>query len=114
MSILGTFLGKLIFTEVKNTILKSTTPVDNNRADEVAARVTEDLAPRLQHQTNNEPWFRSRVTWGSIAAAFTAVGGMIGMFANGDFDPALAAQYLTVLLGGGFALWGRWVAKKPL
>lgn len=73
-----------------------------------------ETAKVIISQTNNEPWYQSRVTWGAIAAILSGLGAAAGLLAAGDWSPEL---WLTALgsVGGGLAtLWGRWIAKKPL
>lgn len=73
-----------------------------------------EAAKIIVNQTNNEPWFQSRVTLGSLASVLGAVTALMNMFATGDFDPTIAGGAIATLLGAGLALYGRWAAKKPL
>lgn len=95
--------------------------VQVSRADEIVVKpaieqaAREEIAPIIEHLTNNEPWYRSNVTWGAI---FSITGGIttIGtLWVNGvplSFEaygtPAMAVW------GGGQALFGRWIARRPI
>lgn len=80
----------------------------------VANRVAQELEPIVDHLTNAEAWWQSRVTLGSLTGI---VGGAITIgagIAAGSLDPELYAGGLAAFLGGGFALYGRWMAARPL
>ncbi|GAB4072805.1 hypothetical protein KHC28_00820 [Ancylobacter sonchi] len=80
-------------------------------AKEVARAATDTII----NQTNNEPWYLSRVTLGALLAL---VGGIYSLgldFADGapPSVDSLTSQ-LTAIVGAGTVLYGRWVARKPL
>lgn len=93
----------------------NTVPVDGRDKPEIKREVVQELKPVIEHLTNNEPWYRSNVTLGAI---FSIMGGTatIGtLWINGV--PLSWEAYGTPALavwGGAQALYGRWVAKKPL
>lgn len=70
----------------------------------------------VMHSTNNEPFYQSRVFWGSIIALVAAVLGAFGV----AFPSDLQGQVLTAvmaalaLVGPLVALYGRFKAKKPI
>jgi uncharacterized membrane protein YoaK (UPF0700 family) len=78
------------------------------------------LIPEILHATNNEPWYRSQVTWGSIVAL---VGGILALFGVA-FPAEMQGQVVGFILsavpvvmpiaGALYALYGRWRAKKPI
>ena len=80
----------------------------------VAQEVAERVAPMVAHQSNAEPWYRSRVTLGSLASVLTGISTVLMMFSTGDFDPQQVTLAAGALFGGAAALWGRWAAKKPI
>lgn len=73
-----------------------------------------EAAKVIVNQTNNEPWWQSRVTWGAIAAILGGLGTMAGLVAARDWTPNLWLTALGGVGGGVGTLYGRWVAKKPL
>lgn len=81
---------------------------------EIAARVAAD--PVVQHVTNSEPWYRSRVTWGAIISIATPVLGMAGVALAPEDREAIitAALLLGPAVGGLVSLYGRWVSRKPI
>lgn len=90
-------------------------PVDSRDKPVVQQQVAKELKPVLEHLTNSEPWFRSRVTWGAIFAILGGIASIGTMLANGvplsfeTYGPPLGS------IGGGIGtLWGRWAARKPI
>jgi len=90
-------------------------PVEATEKPVVKATVAKELQPVIEHLTNNEPWYRSRVTWGAIFAILGGVASIGTMLANGvplsleTYGPPLSS------IGGGLGtLYGRWKARKPL
>lgn len=80
----------------------------------VPAVAANEAAKVIVNQTNNEPWFQSRVTLGSLGGVLGAFTVIINMFASGQIDVPALAGALATLIGAGVTLYGRWVAKKPL
>lgn len=90
-------------------------------ADALGPRVRDDprfqeVAAELEHLANQEPWYRSRVTWGALITFAAAVAGAMGLTVEGaDADAAV-----TVLTAGGalfgavVTLYGRWIARRPI
>jgi hypothetical protein len=81
----------------------------------VKVEVEKEVQARVEHQTNNEPVYQSRVAQGSSAAVLMAVATLwqfwTDSIAQGPMEytpPAL------VVVGGLWALYGRFIAKKPL
>jgi hypothetical protein len=76
----------------------------------------QEMAARIEHVTNNEPWYQSRVTWGAIVGIGTGLLGALGM----SLDSADQAQLIQAGVGAGavisglITLYGRWAARKPL
>lgn len=82
----------------------------------ITTKVTDQIAPIVEHLANNEPWYRSRVTIGALVSMILPALGLIGVTS----DVIDAEQLTTVLLalgtvlGGVLTLYGRWKAKRPL
>lgn len=92
-------------------------------AKKVEAEVTSQIKPVIEHLTNNEPWYQSRVTIGALVAALAGLAGLAGYSIDSDDQAFLVdnisqtVQLVTALasLAGGVLAWyGRWKAKKPL
>ncbi|GAB4071793.1 hypothetical protein KHC28_00495 [Ancylobacter sonchi] len=81
----------------------------------IAKEVAKAATDTIINQTNNEPWYLSRVTLGALLAL---VGGAYSLgldFADGT-PPSVDSltSQLTAIVGAGTVLYGRWVAKKPI
>lgn len=104
-----------IAEKVVDRLIASPAPVQPVDAPIVRQEVAEAVAPVIEHLTNNEPWYRSRVTWGAIFAILGGVASIGTMLANGvplsleTYGPPLGS------IGGGIGtLYGRWKARKPI
>lgn len=82
----------------------------------VAEAVTAKVAPALLHATNNEPWYRSRVTWGAIGAIVLPLLGAIGIGADviGADEFIAIGVALGTVASGALTLYGRWKARAPI
>ncbi len=80
----------------------------------VTERVVKEVGPALEHLTNAESWWRSRVMIGSIGTIITSAFGLYGLFAAGVTDGELYAAPIAASIGAGFAIYGRLIARKPL
>ncbi|ODN69583.1 hypothetical protein [Methylobrevis pamukkalensis] len=92
----------------------TTTALDREDVAAVAAKLQEVAGPAIDHATNAEAWWRSRVTIGSIAGILSGGLGLWGLVAAGVTDPEALATPIAGIFGGAFALWGRWAARRPL
>lgn len=101
---------------VKKAVHSETTAAHPRDTKEIVEAVEAKVAPIVAHVTNSEPWYQSRVTLGAILAAAAGVLGLFGYAfpseAQGKVLDLVIA--LAPIIGGGFALYGRWAAKKPL
>jgi len=100
--------------QVADVLRRPEVPVSNSDVREVASLVTNQIAPAVAFQTNNEPWYRSYVTLGSLGSVITAVGTLVTAFASGDLEPEVITPSITVILTALFALYGRWRATRPI
>ncbi|WP_172125303.1 hypothetical protein [Devosia sp. 919] len=98
-------------------------PVSDAAAPHVAREITEAVKPVLVNATNSEPWYRSRIYIGLIAAGVGAVAQHFGVQISGA-DVQLVTNSIPELvqLGGSifevlgllYAAYGRVVgASKP-
>lgn len=93
----------------------SLSPVDAAATTEIVTQeVSKEIAKRVVHQANQEPAYKSRVTIGAIGSILSGTAIILNLVASGDFDPTQIGLAITSVLGGGFAIYGRWLAKKPL
>ena len=74
------------------------------------------LVPILEHTTNGEAWYRSRVTWGAILSALTPLLALAGWTLTPDDREIVVGAIVGVapLIGAGLALYGRWRASRPI
>lgn len=82
----------------------------------ISEAAADAVTPLIDHATNSEPWYQSRVTWGAIAAIAVPLLGVVGVGSD-----IITAEELTVwgmaagsAAGGVLTLYGRWRAKKPM
>jgi hypothetical protein len=81
-----------------------------------AEKVIANVVPMVEHVTNQEPWYQSRVTWGAIVSTAIPILGAFGV-ATDWIEPDEAVAFgvaLGSLIGGVITIYGRWRAKKPL
>lgn len=107
-------------TAVIQTVRLPTNDAPSNQAGEIAAQAVarpavEALVAKIDHATNNEPWFQSRVILGSAAALVGALYALGLDFADGTPPTvdAFTAQF-GIIAGSITALYGRLVATKPI
>lgn len=82
----------------------------------ITSKVLTEVAPIVAHATNSEPWWQSRVTWGALLAALAGVLGVLGYSFPAEVQGKIIDLIIALLplIGGLTALYGRWVAKKPI
>lgn len=128
-SLLGNMVPNIVGQILAGFVGSSQVPVE--RADIPAAKpivervvreaVADEVIPRMKHITNQEPWYQSRVTWGSLVSI---AAGALGLIGYAEWDERrqleLVEQIMALvpvvgpILGGVFSLIGRWVSTKPL
>lgn len=106
-----------------NKMTTGEVPAVVKAAQEAAKPVVAEAQAKIDHLTNQEPWYRSRVTLGALAAMAAGVAGLAGFSFSAEdqafaVDTAVKAIELgsaaMALIGGAVAWYGRWRAKKPL
>lgn len=81
---------------------------------EIEQAVKREVAPVIEHLTNNEPWYQSRVTWGAVFAVMGGIATIGTAIANGETSMDVYWTAGMSVMGGFATLWGRWAARKPL
>lgn len=111
-----TAVSELVIPTIKNVLLRPETPVDNEQADKVAEIVANELVPVVVHNTNNEPWYQSRVTIGALVSSAAGIAGLFGIAISPEDSELMIGVGVAAgtAIGGLVTLYGRWVAKKPL
>ena len=118
-------IGSMIFSRVLDTLLKPEVPVSDVYAEKVAAQITKEVAPVVENATNSEPWYRSRIYLGLIAAGLGAIAQQFGVQVSGEdiqlvtnSVPEIVQAVGTIMEVAGllYAAYGRWVGsrKAPL
>lgn len=94
--------------------------IEGSAVGPVAERVTREVGPIIEHLTNSEPWYASRVTWGAILSAVGATGALVGFpIAEELQNEILEVISLWTTVGGLVSgplltVYGRWRAKRPI
>lgn len=91
-------------------------PITPAEGPTVAKAVLDKLAadPIVINGTNSEPWYQSRVAWGSIVAIAAP---LVGLIIRQDIDAGTQSQLVTILtaaggaVGGAYALYARLAGK---
>ena len=99
-------------------------PVPNSQAPVIARQVQErveavvrrEVAPQIEHLTNSEPWYRSRVTWGVIVSMGSSALGIAGLSVDSADSAMLVEMGMAAgaFIGGAITIYGRWRARKPI
>lgn len=106
----------LILPEIVKVLKQGDVPVAPHNVGAVAEAVAKQIAPRMAHEANAEPWYQSRVTLGALVSIGTGVAALFGIAVS----PADAELIIGVgvaagtTIGGALTLYGRWKAKKPI
>lgn len=82
----------------------------------ISTAVSAEIVPLVLHNTNNEPWYQSRVTWGAIITILVPLAGVAGIqldWLDADQFVSLMTAFATTV-GGFITLYGRWVATRPI
>lgn len=100
------------------TVIGPDEPDSRDAAEAVTKAVVQQVArdPAIQHMTNTEPWYQSRVTWGALVAIASSVLGIAGISLSADDQVTIINLGVAMVsaIGGFVTLYGRWAARKPL
>ena len=106
-------LTPAIAAATHRAVAQTATGLGGGDAVVIAKEVAKETAAVVINQTNNEPWYQSRVT---LDALLALVGGVYSLgldFADGS-RPSVDSLTSQLTAIAGTVLYGRWVAKKPL
>lgn len=82
---------------------------------EVTKDVTKEYNARVEHVTNTEPAYQSRVVQGASGAVMLAIAGIIQLWFDGVVNtPADYIPHVGVLATSAWAIYGRLRARKPV
>lgn len=103
-------------TAIKQAVVEGVLKSTGGSASAVSNAVAKEVKPVVDHLTNQEPWYRSRVTWGAIASIALPLLGAFGVSSDIIDSDQFVALGLAVgtAAGGLLTLYGRWAAKKPI
>lgn len=109
---------KAIAGAVREVANDSSTSLQPSQAPAVEQKIKDAIAnsPRVQHVTNSEPWYQSRVTIGALVTMASGALGLAGFVLDAE-DVALATNAALgagAMIGACITLYGRWRAKKPI
>lgn len=107
-------LRSAVTAAVKEAVSNPEVPAQPNAVRPIVNAVLE--SPEVQHATNVEPWYQSRVTLGAILAAAAGVLGVFGYAFPSEVQGKVIELIIALgpVIGGALALYGRWVAKRPI
>lgn len=125
VELLGVLLAQVLPGIIKEVVGRAirdpNVPLDSISPPHVAAKEVADGVmeriqelPEIQHATNTEPWYQSRVTLGAIITAISVATGASLSEADVNAYAQLAVFIVGPLVGTAVSLYGRWVATKPL
>jgi len=85
-------------------------------AKPIADNVIGALIGEILHSTNQEPFYKSRVFWGSAVSIAASALGYFKVELPYDLQGQITNIIVAAIpvIGGAYALYGRFVATKPL
>lgn len=85
-------------------------------AEKMQSAVVKEMSAVIANQTNQEPWYQSRVTWGALVSVALPILGALGVATDVIEPDELIALGMAAgsVVGGIITLYGRWVARKPI
>jgi hypothetical protein len=101
---------------VAQTVARTDVPAEIPSIAPIAEAVSKEVVPEILHATNNEGFLKSWVSMGSSGSIISVIYlAFYHVWTTGDLPPPeIATPLLGVAAGAGIALYGRWLAKKPI
>lgn len=112
--------GAVVEEAVQNAAKRADVPLGPDTADtniiaEAAGQEAKGkVAKIIAYATNREAWYMSDVTRGSIGTIGASIGGIGTLFFTDTLSMATAWPLILTMSGAAWALYGRWVATKPI
>lgn len=106
-------IGNIADKVLDRLIASPQTTVTPAEAPAVRQEVAEAVAPVIEHLTNSEPWYRSRVTIGALTSIAAGVCQLLGWAVDMETLAVFVSTALAIA-GGLLAWYGRWKARKPI
>jgi muramidase (phage lysozyme) len=117
-AVLPTIIKEVVTRVAKDPTVPLDAPQPTVAAQEVATQVIERVQqiPEVQHATNTEPWYQSRVMIGAWVSMIAGVAGALGFVLSPDDIELIVGAIVAIgsVVGGLTTLYGRWKAKRPL
>lgn len=109
-------LEQVVEQKVAEAVSPSTIPGNQQTVAPVTKAVMEEIAPVVDHLTNQEPWWQSRVAIAALLIVFSRVVAMFGYQLPEELHGPITDIIIYVLPGVAVALlaWARYFARKPL
>ncbi|GEC33570.1 hypothetical protein N181_25220 [Sinorhizobium fredii USDA 205] len=109
-------LENKIIGAVVSAVGNPAVPAQPGAVSPIVEAVTSKILPEIINATNNEPWYRSRVTLGALLAAISGILGAFGYALPAELQGNVIDLIIALgpVVGGALALYGRWAAKKPI
>lgn len=108
----------ILFERTSTVLRRGDVPMDNMDVPRVAREIAVDVTGVVTNATNAEPWYKSRIYWGLIAAALGVGLSRFGIIITGEDLQTLVelGTELITAFGVLYALYGRIVgsSKPPL
>lgn len=102
--------------KVAEAVAPSTVPGNIQTVAPVTQKVMEEVGPVVEHLTNQEPWWQSRVAIAALLIVFSRLVAMFGYKLPEELHGPITDIIIYVLPGVAVALlgWARYFARKPL
>jgi len=109
-------IGKIIVDVLERNAAKPSTKMDQSDVQKIAPDIVKSVKdavnvqvqPVVDNQTNNEPWYKSRIIRGSVVVIATTAWTAFQDFTDGtppDLNAVLG--YVGPVLGAAYAIYGR-------
>jgi len=99
----------------KKDVTKVSSDVINSVTDEVEV-AQKEVDATIKNLENKEPWYQSRVIWGTLFTGAFQIASMLGI-KTGTIDAESLTNIVmqgVSLAGAAYALYGRLVTNKPI
>lgn len=107
---------EVIEAKVAEAVSPPNVPGNNQTVAPVTQAVMEEVGPVVDHLTNQEPWWQSRVAIAAILIIVSRLTAQFGWAIPEELHGPLTDIIIYVLpaVAVGLLGWARYIAKKPL